>query len=182
MSMFADLMRLLFTVTCTALDIDSTKKPQNILPLSYTESPAGLTDPHSNFVFYIVQFEDTGINRQIDDITAPNSDLTLVTQKIQYVRNLRFIWQTYGDDGFEWADTLRIRLFDSDIQTLLSAQGISLIPDIPAPVYIPEKIGQQWYKRYDLYAKFNQLVTRETTLPALANADIIIETEKGVET
>lgn len=183
MSLFDDLMDFNFDLTCKALDIDPATQPQNILPLSYPDSPAGLKNPHADCVFYLVQFDDAGINRQIDDITAPNADETLVTRKIQYVRNLRFIWQLYGDDGAEWGDTLRIMLFDPDIQTLLAKQGISLITDVPDPVGpIPEKIGQQWYKRYDLYAKFNQLVTKETTLPAVASADVVIVTEKGVET
>lgn len=183
MSLFDDLMDLDYDLICEALSIDPATKPQNILPLSNADSPAGLKDPNSNFVFYIVQLDDAGINRQIDDITAPNADETLVTRKIQYVRNLRFIWQLYGDDGFEWADTLRAKLSDSDdIRTLLAAHGISLITDVPEAVYIPEAIGQQWYKRYDLYAKFNQLVTKVSTLSAVANADVVIVTEKGAET
>ena len=182
MNLFNDLMTLLFQVTCTALGLDYKTHPQNIRPLEYPDSPAGLRTPHDDIVFYIVQFDDAGINRQIDDITAPNTDETLVTRKIQYCRNLRFIWQIYGDDGFEWADTLRIMLFDPDIQTMLKEKGISLVTDVPQAVYIPEPVGQQWYKRYDLYAKFNQLVTKETTLPAVASANVIIVTEKGVET
>ena len=183
MSLHSDLMDFDYDLTCRALDLDSTANLQNMLPLSYADSPAGLKDPHADYVFYIVQFDDTGINKQIDDITAPNTNEALITRKIQYVRNLRFIWQIYGDDGAEWADTLRIMLFDPDIQAMLTEQGISLITDVPEAIGpLPEAIGQQWYRRYDLYAKFNQLVTRETTVPALASTNIIIETEKGVET
>ena len=183
MSLFDDLMDLNYDLICKALDIDPATKTQNILPLSYSESPAGLKNPHADYVFYIVQFDDSGINRQIDDITAPHPDITLVTRKIQYVRNLRFIWQIYGDDGFEWADTLRTQLLDSDVvRNMLAGNGISLITDVPEAVGpIPEKIGQQWYKRYDLYAKLNQMVTKTTTLPAIASTNIIIETEEGVE-
>jgi hypothetical protein len=180
MSLYKTLMDLVYDITVQMLGLDPTTVPQNVKPLSFTESPAGLKDPHSDCVFYLVQFDDEGINRQIDDLTVPNSNPALTTKRTQYVRNLRIIWQTYGDDGFEWADTLRIKLMDQDILSLFKAQGITLIPGIQAPVYIPEKIGQQWYKRYDLFAKFNQLVTLESHPPAISGVDVIIIDEKGV--
>lgn len=180
MSLFKDLMNFDCRITCTMLGLDPNTHPQNILPLSNADSPAGLKDPHSNYVFYLVQFDDADINRQIDDITIENSNPALTTKRIQYVRNLRFIWQIYGDDGFEWADTIRIMLFDNDIKALFAEKGISLITDVPEPVYFPEKISQHWYKRNDLSAKFNQLVTRESAVPAVSGTDIILEDEKGV--
>lgn len=180
MSLFKDLMDFVYDITCTMLGLDLTAKPQNIMPLSSPDSPAGLTDPHSDFVFYLVQFDDTDINRQIDDITVENSNPALTTKRIQYVRNLRIIWQIYGDDGFEWADTIRTMLFDTDIQQLFAEQGISLITDVPEPIYFPEKINQHWYMRNDFSAKFNQLVTKESNVPAVSGTDIIIEDEKGV--
>lgn len=179
MSLFKELMDLVYDVTVMMLEIDPATKPQNILPLSYVESPAGLKDPHSDFVFYMVQFDNQNINRQIDTTIEDASPVTL-SKKTSYVRNLRIIWQTYGDDGFEWADKIRIRLFGEDVRALLSAKGISLITDVREAQYIPEKIGQQWYKRYDLYANFNQLVTMEETVSAIAGAEIDIVDEKGV--
>ena len=181
MSLFNDLMWTQFNITCAMLGYDPTSYPQFIRPLDYTESPAGLKDPHTNMVFYIVQFTDEDINRQVDTIYSGNTDPALVSKKVKYCRNLRMIWQTYGDDGFEWADKIRINLLTSDdVHNILKQQGMSLIPDVSEPMYIPESIGEQWYKRYDLYADFNQLVVLEDTLPAVSGTDIIIETEKGV--
>lgn len=179
MSLFNDLMELARVITCTMLDLNPSDQPQNIVPLTLTESPGFLTDPHSDFVFYLVQFDNQDINRQIDTTIEDASPVTL-SKKTSYVRNLRIIWQTYGDDGFEWADKIRIRLFGEDVRALLAAKGISLITDVREAQYIPEKIGQQWYKRYDLYANFNQLVTMEETVSAIASAEIDIVDEKGV--
>ena len=179
MSLFKDLMNFAYDVTCAMLGLDPTANPQNILPLDYTESPSGLDDPHSDYAFYLVQFDDADINRQIDTEIEVLSPVTM-NKKVKYVRNLRFIWQTYGDDGFEWADRIRIKLFDPDIQALFEDKGISLITDVPEPVYIPERIGQKWYKRYDLAAKFNQLVTVEESVSAVASAEIAIVDEEGV--
>ena len=179
MSLYDDLMELARVVTCTILGLNPDDQPQNIVPLDLTDSPGFLTDPHSDFVFYNVLFDNQDINRQVDTTVEDESPVTL-SKKTQYVRNLRIVWQTYGDDGFEWADKIRIKLFSSEIQALIAAKGISLITDVPEAQYIPEKIGQQWYKRYDLYANFNQLVTMEETVSAVASAEIDIVDEKGV--
>lgn len=180
MSLFHDLMTFDYSVTCSMLGIDSTTNPQYIKPLNPTYSPAGKQKPEENLVFYLATFDNEDVNRQIDDITDPNADSTLVSKTYQYVRNVRFIWQTYGDDGMEWADTMRFKLFMPDIQELFAKQSLSLITDVPEPVYVPELIGQQWYKRYDLSATFNQLVTVSSTLPAISGTNIYVETDKGV--
>ena len=180
MSLFDGLMNFTYKTTCAMLGLDLTTQQENIMPLDLEDSPGSLENPNSDYVFYMVQFDDADINRQIDDLTVPNDNPALTTKRIQYVRSLRINWQTYGDDGFEWADTIRTMLFDRDIQALFAAQGISLVTDVPEPVYIPEKIGQQWYKRYDVSAKFNQLVTKESNVPAISGAEILLEDEKGV--
>jgi hypothetical protein len=167
--------------TTTVGGVTTTKDPQNVLPAYHPKAPAGIRDPSSDYVFYLVQFTDSPINRQIDVIHSSGTDTSLIDRTIKYVRNLRISWQCYGDDAFEWADTLRIMLFDPTIKELFAAQGISLITDVSEPVFIPEPINGQWFHRYDISAEFNQLVTRTTTVSAVASADVIIETEKGVE-
>jgi hypothetical protein len=155
--------------------------PQNVAPLNYVDSVGVLSDPHLNYVFYLVNFENQNINQQLDVETNGAIDPTLTTRQTKYVRNLRIEWQLYGDDGMEWADTLRIMLFDPAIKDLFAAQGITLITDVQQAVFFPERINQQWYHRYDLHASFNQLVIKQTEIPAIAGTDIILESEKGVE-
>jgi hypothetical protein len=165
----------------TVGSVTTTKDPQNVLPLYYPEAPAGIDSPHTDYVFYLLQFTDSPINRQIDVVHSGATDTSLIDRTTKYVRNLRISWQCYGDDAFEWADTLRIMLFDPTIKNLFAAQGISLVTDVPAPVFIPEPIGGQWFHRYDINADFNQLVTAASTVSAVASAEVIIESEKGVE-
>lgn len=181
MSLFNDLMQLSFNVTCSVLGLDPTTFPQNIRPLDYRDSPAGLKTPDDDIIFYMVRFGNESLNRRIDDLTQPNSNPALTTRTIQYCRNLIFDWQVYGENGFENADKIRIALYsDPAIKELFAEKNISLIPEIPEPFFVPEPIGQQWYKRYDLSARFNQLVTSTSTVPAVSGTDIIIEDEKGV--
>jgi hypothetical protein len=148
---------------------------QNVIPLNYPDSPAGIQNAHSDYAFYLLTFTDQNINRQMDVSTD-----TAGNRVTTYVRNLKIDWQIYGDDAFEWADTLRIMLYDPDIRALFAAQGISLIPEINEPVFIPELKGNQWYHRYDVSAKFNQLVTTQVPKQVINSTNITIEDDKGV--
>jgi hypothetical protein len=180
MSLFNSLMDFVYDTTIQMLDINPSTNPQYIAPLDLTESVGVLKDPHTNYIFYLVSFADTDINKQLEITSSGNSNSALVTQTTKYVRNLKIDWQLYGDDAFEWSDTLRIKLFSQSIKDLFKSQGISLITDVSQAVFVPEKINNQWYKRYDISAKFNQLVISTTAVPAISGTDVIIETEKGV--
>jgi hypothetical protein len=180
LSLYQTLMDFAYDVTCKMLNVDPATNPQYITPLDMVESIGALEDPHSNCIFYLVSFDNTSMNEQVETASSENSNTALVTQTMKYVRNLKIDWQIYGDDGFEWADTLRIKLFDPTIKSLFAAQGISLILPVKQAIFFPEKIGQQWYHRYDLRANFNQRVIKESNVDAIASTNIIIEDKKGV--
>jgi len=158
-----------------------TQDKQNVLPLYGPENAAGIKNVHADVVFYNITYRGDPNNKQMDVTTNSNIDPTLATYKTKYNRTMRINWVFCGDDSMEWADTLRLMLFDLSIRTDFAAQGMSLIPDVEEALFVPEIIGQKWLHRYDLYADFNQLVTNQTTIPAIAKADVIIESEKGVE-
>lgn len=179
MSIYNDLMDLAYVVTCTMLDLNPADKPQNIIPFDLTDDSGVLTDPHSDVVLYHVQFDNRDSNRQIDTTVKDESPVSL-NRQTRYVRTLRILWQIYGDDGFEWADRMRIKLFSPDVQSLLAAKGISLVTDVQEAQYVAEKVGQQWFRRYDLNADFNHLVTLEETVPTVASAEINVTDKKGV--
>jgi hypothetical protein len=177
-TLYQTLMGTIYDITVAALSLDT--DTQYVVPLYATESVGGLEDPFTDCVYFSVQFDDDQINRQIDVVYEENSNSSLTTRIQKYVRVLRIDWQFYGSDALERSDTLRIRLFDDDIKELFKAQNISLITDVPEPVFVPEMFNQQVYRRYDMTARFNQLVIQETTIDAVASADVVIETEKGV--
>lgn len=157
------------------LGIDPTTNPQNILPAYDPDSAAGVRDAHSDVVFYSLTFTDEPISRQHDVSTDDEGN-----RIVKYVRNLRIEWVCYGDDSFEWADTIRIMFFDPDILAEFAAQGITLITDVPAPTFVPEPKGNEWYLRYDVSARFNQLVTRQAPQPTIDSLDITLMDDKGV--
>lgn len=180
MSLFMDLMEVAYEATCTALGIDYKANPQNIRPLNYTDSPAALNKPDEDLAYYLVEFGDSPLNRQIDVEYGKFGDKT-TEKKTHRCRNIRIIWQTYGGNGFENADKIRERLFDDDIREIFRSAGMSLVTDVPEPVFIPELLGTQWYKRYDLYADFNQLVTENKEIDLAASARVVVKTDEGIE-
>lgn len=153
---------------------------QYVLPFYSPKGPVGIKDVNTDTVFYNVVYRDDETNKQMDTEFNVNSDPTVGTYKTTYNRTFRVDWMFCGDDSFEWADTLRLMLFDLSIRSDFASKGISLITDVPEARFAPETIGQKWLHRYDLSVEFNQLVTYQTTIPAISEADVIIETEKGV--
>jgi hypothetical protein len=162
-------------------DDGSKNDPQNVAPLDYVDSLGVLKDPHLDYVFYLISFDNENINRQMDVKITPTGDPDIFNRTTVYVRNLKIDWQFYGDDAMEWADTLRMMLYDPVIGTLFAAQEISLIPAIDEAVFIPEKINTQWFHRYDLSARFNQKATLQSPVQVFESGSIeIIDNEGGV--
>lgn len=154
---------------------------QNIIPLYQPEGAGGIKDVHPDVVFYNLVFRDDGYNKQIEATISGNDDPALTTSTTKYNREFQLQFFCCGDNAFEWADTLRIMLFDRNITEDFAGQGMSLITAVREPDYAPESINQQWLERYDLRADFNHLVIKQSTIPAIAFADVIIESKNGVE-
>jgi|GEM_PF-2666968 len=154
-------------------------KSTSVLPFYSPEGAAGIKDVYTDLVFYRITFRDDPTNKQFDAIYTSNTNPALSTYTKKYNRTMRIDWGFCGNNAMEWADTLRIMLFDPSIRVDFATKGMSLIPEVEEAVFVPELIGQQWLHRYDLTADFNQLVIKQTTIPAIATADIIIVTDKG---
>lgn len=171
------LMDFVYDQTIKILDLDANS--QAVLPLYSPESPAGLEDNHTDIIFYNIQPYDDGINKQIDVVGGTITD-GYISQSVSYVRTWEIEWQIYGDSSFDNADKIRLALYnDSNINDDFEGLGLSIIPSIQAPVYVPEDINNQWFQRYDLRVKINELVTVQGQAPIINNAQIEIVTEDG---
>lgn len=176
------LMDFLYDQTCLMIGADPSTNPQYALPLNSRADAAGLKDNSEDYVFSNIKTTDYGINRQMDiSVDGPLDADGNATKTVSYVRTLRFYWELYGPDSFEWADKIRLALMTDDtIKTNFDAQGLSLVTDIAEPVFLPDPINLQWYERWDLQADFNQLVIAQSQVPVINSTEIVIETEKGV--
>lgn len=80
----------------------------------------------------------------------------------------------YGPGSFENADAVRAALFLPATTQTLAGQNLGLITDVPPPRRAPELFNGQWWERVDLAARFNELVVRPSTVPAIASAPVTV--------
>jgi len=154
---------------------------ENVLPFYQPAGAGGLKNVHDDVVFFNVTYTDDPYNKQVESVYDGNVDNALTTVSMQFTRALRVSWTCCGDNCYEWAERLRIMLFDADVRTDFAAQNISLIPTVNEPEFAPEILGQEWLHRYDLFANFYQSASLVKTQPAVYAARVIIETSEGVE-
>jgi len=99
------------------------------------------------------------------------------TLETSYTRILSCKWTFYGPNSYDNALTIRDKVFLPQYHDILAAQSIYLIPDIRAPLRMPELFASQWWERTDLVIHFNSLVTRNSILYAIKSAEVSVTTE-----
>lgn len=96
-----------------------------------------------------------------------------------YTRVHSVHWVVYGPNSFENAETIRNGIFLFATKSTLAAKNLHLILDVPPVVRVPELFNGQWWQRADLQARFNEKVTRYSTVPYITGTGIKIYTENG---
>lgn len=105
---------------------------------------------------------------------SPNDDTT-VNVSMTNTDVFRVTWAFYGPDCWDNARIVRSQLFSDTTRTTLQASNIALVTDVPLPVRSPELFNGQWWNRTTLYANFNELVIRTSTVPYLTSADVQVK-------
>jgi len=88
-------------------------------------------------------------------------------------------WIVYGPNSYEYAETIRNGIYLQDVKSTLAANNLYLILDVPPVNRVPELFNGQWWQRCDLLAKFNEHVTRYSTVPNLAGISISLKADDG---
>lgn len=106
-----------------------------------------------------------------------------VLRMIQYTRIHDVMWVFYGPSSYDDAQTVRDCLFRPDVKLLFNQNRLYPVPDLPAPVRIPELYQGAWWERTDFRASCNEAVRREFVVPVIKRvplgSGIHILTEKG---
>ena len=122
---------------------------------------------------------DDKYNRQREDkfvgLDADNG-----TNIMRFTRVMQVFWTFYGPNSFENAQAIRDQMFYQDYHDILANSNLYLIPDIVSPVRAPELFQGQWWERTDLNMRFNELVSKDLTIPYIKSAEIIIENDAAV--
>jgi len=102
------------------------------------------------------------------DANNANSNLT-------YTMGIRVAWTLYGPNAADNVDVIRSGLFLDSTLSTLSANNIALVTDVPVAIRTPELFNGQWFNRASLYANFNELVIRQSSIAYLQTANVQVE-------
>ncbi|SFU71103.1 phage neck terminator protein [Alicyclobacillus macrosporangiidus] len=157
---------------------------------TWTSQALGVTDPGAvrigwpmdgapawhitdDVCFVLVTYVDNPITRQIERSYSP-LDPDNANMAHSYIDSVRVSWTLYGPNAFERADIIRAALFQPSTTDTLAANNLGLVTDVPMPIRVPELFNGQWWSRATLYADFNQLVIRQTSVPYITGSDVRI--------
>jgi len=124
--------------------------------------------------------QDDLYNRQRD--VSYRDNVTNLIRKDQYTRVLSVFFIFYGPNSFDRAEDIRYKVLLPEWKYELARIKLFALTEIPAPVRIPELFQGRWWERSDLSVQFNQLISRESEVPAIEGAGIVIKQECGKET
>ncbi len=182
MSLHSDTMDIFAAETMKMLGWESPTK--NLMRMdSLSINTAYPTDNKTDYVYFLTSPTDDPINRQIIDNTVKfDEGSDTGTNIIQTCRTFRTEWQIYGENSSDNAEKIALELLTNrEIGNDLSKHGISIVPDIAAPIFAPETLGQQWIHRYIVSCNFNALVQIERSVNRIESVNISLVSYEGVE-
>lgn len=134
-------------------------------------------------IVYVRAIEDDDEYNRQRDVTTNQKTPSTLQQLTTYVRVWRVMWTLMGPNSFDRARQIKSALFTQTPHDLFAVLNVKLylVTDISAPRRVPEFIAGQWWERVDFECQFNELVTEEVLTNAVASAEVIVETDKGVQ-
>lgn len=160
------------TVQMLGLDINN-PATNSAVRISWPIDGAPAWQITDNVTFIKVLLDDDEYNRirDVEYINIPN-DTNNITQATSYTKVLRIMWTFYGPDSEDRSQTIRDQLFYQDIHDTLSLNDIYMITDVVEPVRAPEFYDTRWWERVDMFVRFNELITRNITIPVINEVNV----------
>lgn len=112
---------------------------------------------------------DDSYTKQRDMVFSPNTS-SLVYATTCYTRSIRVSIIAYGPNSFDNIESVRSGFFSQGEE--LSKNNLYFVLDIPSPKRIPELFNGQWWERSDIAVMFYEKVTRQSTVPTIATAEV----------
>lgn len=170
------------TVTLYALGINPGVDPAAYQKVrcgwQQTGQPAWRID--QDMVAVLATLESDPITGFRDYIYSPLNPAAL-TKDMGYTQVWKLHWTIYGPNGADNARNIVTALWLDWAHDLLAASNIYAIPRWSRPTRAPELFEGQWWARYDLELKFNELVKETIVDPAAAGLEVTLITDTGIE-
>ena len=164
-------------ITCEMLRIDLSKKEnQSKVRIAWPTGGAPGWKINDDICFLRITPIDDVMTRQLNICYDPvKNDEPYVKKQVGYTRVHKINWTLYGPNSYDNADIIRHMIFDFDYMKKFKEKNLFLITDVPMPTRLPEYYNGQWWERTDFSATFNEGVTRESEVPYIKNAEIILK-------
>lgn len=150
--------------------------PNNAVRISWPTGGAPGWEITDDVVFLRATISDDRVNRSRDRSQANPTDGSL-TETVTYIRVWKIDFLLYGPNGLDHATLIKSALLMDWTQTALAASKLAIVLDVADPTRIPELFAGQWWERSDFSARFNELVTETTAVPAISSLEIDLYTE-----
>jgi len=165
---------IFWNLTVQMLGLDPTATPtQSIIRQSWPTDGAPAWEITETITFVKVLPADDDYNK-IRDMVWTEIDDTTMNQNMSYTRVIEVFWTIYGPNSEDVSQFIRDQLFYDPIHDALAANNLYMITEIEEPVRAPELYSTRWWERVDLHVKFNELISRNITIPAVAEVPIAV--------
>jgi len=135
-----------------------------------------------NVVYVRAVEDDDAADKQRDQAYQDDpDDAAIVRELTSYMRVWRGIWTFYGPDSFDWARRVRSGWYTQVPHDVFATLNFELyaVMDIQAPRRAPELFQNEWWERVDLEIQFNELVTEEVDVGAVASTEVRAYTDES---
>lgn len=164
-------------ITCEMLGIDLSKKEnQSKVRIAWPTGGAPGWKINDDICFLRITPVDDKLARELNICYDPvKNDEPYAKKQVGYTRVHKINWTLYGPNSYDNADVIRHMIFDFDYMKKFKEKNLFLITDVPMPTRLPEYYNGQWWERTDFSAAFNEGVTRESQIPYIKSAEIILK-------
>jgi len=154
-------------------EIDGVPQNQDKVRITYPQIGQPAFKVTDEVAFVSVFCKDDPYNR-LFEATYEEIDEETAQRNINYTRAIDVKWTFYGPEAFDRADLVRALIFQTPYATEFKAKNIYLVPDVSAPVRLPEMFNGQWWNRADFSATFYEKVIRTSEAAFIKSAETTI--------
>ncbi len=130
-------------------------------------------------IAFLAAREEESDYSQIRDLALSPNNATSVLSTYTYTRVWRVSWSFYGPASFDHARLTNDALVLDWVHDALVPSNLYLV-DVARPRYAPELFSGQWWKRTDLSARYNELVTASIVDTTIASAEVLLYNVRGL--
>jgi len=159
----SDLESLFWNITEKCIGLDPTlQENASKVRLSWPTDGAPGWKITDDIIFVRINDYDDPITKQRDIQSAPIDDNTTILSQ-EYTRALEISWSLYGPNSWDNSFLLKNNLYLQSIHDQMANSNIYIVPNISAPIRMPELFSAKWWEHTTMNARFYEYVKIDST-------------------